>query len=455
MNIRALVLAAVLSAALLSACSDKDDSTGTGETATPADSTASTTATGTATTPGNGSTPTSAATTQATATPTAKPSLGAAEHIGANAFEHIRQLSEVIGTREAGGAGDRAAIEYIRATFAGYGYDVEVMEFEYEGDRFRAGSVSAGQEAFDSFTMNGSPGGSASGTAVYVGLAREEDFAGKDVRGKVVLADRGDIPFAQKIQSAQSRGAVAIIVINNAADDFIGNGGEGVTIPAVGVSQESGAALMAAAASGAELTLEVPGIRSTSWNVIARPAPGATCSVLVGGHHDSVASAPGALDNASGTATTLELARAFAADGIDAGLCFVTFGAEESGLFGSDALAERMAGEGTLPEVFLNLDMTGLGDAIQLIGSAELVQQADSVAEELDIEALPHELAGFLGSDHQSFREEGVPVLFLTTDDLGKFHTPEDTIDTIDPDDLERCGDLAYAMVKEFVATFA
>ena len=57
--------------------------------------------------------------------------------------------------------------------------------------------------------------------------------------------------------------------------------------------------------------------------------------ILVGAHHDSVDGAPGANDDASGTATVLELARVFANAPTDTDIRFVTFGAEENGLLGS------------------------------------------------------------------------------------------------------------------------
>ena len=49
-------------------------------------------------------------------------------------------------------------------------------------------------------------------------------------------------------------------------------------------------------------------------------------------HHDSVPGAPGANDNASGTAMVLELARVLKNLPTDTEVRFITFGAEELGL---------------------------------------------------------------------------------------------------------------------------
>ncbi|MFR7871012.1 MAG: S8 family serine peptidase, partial [Fenollaria timonensis] len=54
---------------------------------------------------------------------------------------------------------------------------------------------------------------------VDVGLGNTEaDYNGQDVNGRIVLAQRGDGTFADKIKLAQSRGAIAFLLGNNEAD---------------------------------------------------------------------------------------------------------------------------------------------------------------------------------------------------------------------------------------------
>ena len=76
-------------------------------------------------------------------------------------------------------------------------------------------------------------------------------------------------------------------------------------------------------------------------------------------NHD--ADAPGANDNGSGTALTMELARVFAESGItfDATLVFVCWAGEEQGLIGSSAHAERLAREHVDVEAVFNNDIVG------------------------------------------------------------------------------------------------
>ena len=49
---------------------------------------------------------------------------------------------------------------------------------------------------------------------VYVGLGAEADYAGKDVKGKVVLISRGNLPFVDKMKNAKEHGAKAAIIFN-------------------------------------------------------------------------------------------------------------------------------------------------------------------------------------------------------------------------------------------------
>jgi hypothetical protein len=71
--------------------------------------------------------------------------------------------------------------------------------------------------------------------------------------------------------------------------------------------------------------------------------------------------APGANDNGSGTALTIELARVLASSGIDfdATLVFALWAGEEQGLFGSRAHAQRVQEDGLQVEATLNNDIVG------------------------------------------------------------------------------------------------
>jgi hypothetical protein len=91
--------------------------------------------------------------------------------------------------------------------------------------------------------------------------------------------------------------------------------------------------------------------------------------IVVGGHMDTInmvdkadgldAIAPGANDDASGVALTMELARTMAGKKWENTLVFVAFSGEEQGLLGSKALAARAKSEHWQIDAVLSNDMVG------------------------------------------------------------------------------------------------
>ncbi len=104
-------------------------------------------------------------------------------------------------------------------------------------------------------------------------------------------------------------------------------------------------------------------------NIVAtfRPAIPSSRFFIVSSHYDSrctnvadsVSAAPGADDNASGTALVLELARVFSKYSFNANIMFITFAAEEQGLIGSTQFAEMAKQQSQNIEGVLNNDIVG------------------------------------------------------------------------------------------------
>jgi bacterial leucyl aminopeptidase len=87
---------------------------------------------------------------------------------------------------------------------------------------------------------------------------------------------------------------------------------------------------------------------------------------IVGGHHDSYAygshiSDPGADDNATGTAAAIEVARIMIKKGYrpQSTIKFITFAAEELGLYGSESYATRARNSNMRIQMMINNDVIG------------------------------------------------------------------------------------------------
>lgn len=125
---------------------------------------------------------------------------------------------------------------------------------------------------------------------------------------------------------------------------------------------------------GLSVTTQAFTVGSTQTHNVIATLSGSTRPddwILIGAHYDSTSespstSAPGAEDNASGTAGVLELARVFAGDPPDATLIFLCFSGEEQGLHGSSFHAQSLVDGGLQDQVvaMVNMDMIGYtGDA--------------------------------------------------------------------------------------------
>jgi Zn-dependent M28 family amino/carboxypeptidase len=185
--------------------------------------------------------------------------------------------------------------------------------------------------------------------------------------------------------------------------------------------------------------------RSETYNVLGRrpgKGPKASEAVLIGGHYDHLGiSQPvngdsiynGALDNASGTAAMLAAAEAFERSGVTTprSIVFMAFAAEESGLLGSTAYAERPSISLRQIAAVLNMDVMNLYGKTKDIAALGLEQSslgqtftAAAKAEGLRVTTNRDGLikGSFFRSDHFPLARNGVPSLSLESglDFVGK-----------------------------------
>jgi len=191
--------------------------------------------------------------------------------------------------------------------------------------------------------------------------------------------------------------------------------------------------------------------------------------VIIGGHYDSVSDdpvtlAPGAEDNASGTACAMAAARAFRNMSFERTVRYIAFGDEEFGLNGSEAYAKYCAEKGEKIVGVLNADMVsydeengnrddyavsyGKGPSewlfTYLVGVGKLYQNK-LIYEE-----------GSLGSDQISFWNVGYDAIGVIEGEVGEggiqeypwYHTTEDTLDKLHPE-------LGVRFVRDYAAMLA
>jgi hypothetical protein len=163
----------------------------------------------------------------------------------------------------------------------------------------------------------------------------------------------------------------------------------------------------------------------------------------------------GADDNASGTAAMLEIARILSHRPAPArSVVFAAFTAEESGLIGSGRFVNHSPIDLKKTAAMLNLDMVGrVRKNLVYVGGGGTAAPLKGLLKAVD-DASPLEFKnmgdGGLGpSDHMSFAQKKVPVLFFFSGTHEDYHRPTDTADKVNYDGVAQVVSVGVGLIDE------
>lgn len=329
-----------------------------------------------------------------------------------------------------------------------------------------------------------------------------DDYAGIDVAGKIVLIYRGTPSDGQdwsaenerdyKMQQAIKHGAAALLMLER---DWAIRGGtiheEGYhpRMPALSISKKVALDIFRGTyrqldhvirdlakqpgsfATGKVMSIEAqvdkiePGMGENVIGILPGTDPILKDEfIVIGAHmdHNGMAASGfgyfGADDNASGTATVMELARVFASrhSELKRSLVFIAFGGEEQGLRGSKFFATNPTVPAEKICLMINFDMVGQGNGGAGFGGRNYFPQiinevmaslSDSVQNKLSV----GRSGGMWGSDHAHFIEQGIPdFTFYSTGDHPFYHQIEDDPSQINPQSLQFVGDRVTELLLRF-----
>jgi photosystem II stability/assembly factor-like uncharacterized protein len=231
-----------------------------------------------------------------------------------------------------------------------------------------------------------------------------------------------------------------------------------------------GCALLHTADAGMSWQSRTRNLPSGAWkllNNVVATKPGTTSDdqVIICGHYDSISDdpynlAPGADDNASGTAAVLEAARLMAPYPYERTIKFICFSGEERGPYGSGAYVDSVKQAGDVIVGTINLDMIGYVDAvpesIDVIGNTASEWLTDLAVDcgNAYVPGLPSLKTiddTRMTSDHASFWLAGYSALHLIEDSppvYPHYHTTTDTLGNL-------TQSFATDVVKLAIATLA
>jgi len=374
-----------------------------------------------------------------------------------NVESHIRTLTEGIGIRLAGSAGERHAADYIAEQLRNIGAEVHVEDFDVceravEEEHLEMQVDGEWQTFACSLLGNalGTEGKTVEAPVVF--FASETDYQRKDLSllsGKAVVHLGSHIETADHYRRLVEAEPAFVMFVDVRYPGSVATA-DGMfpaythaygALPIVSVAFRDAWHWHEKGATDARLRV-VGGMRaSSSRNVIAElPGTDPDAGMLfVGAHHDTQADSVGADDNAVGVAAVLELTRALIDVPRKRTIRLISFGAEEQLSAGSAAYVrqhrEELRGCGRF---MLNFDGYGslLGwTELSCCGPDEMGKYLNSFFVDQDnYVTIKNEVVPY--ADHFPFAAAGIPGVWLGRSNCtsGRFfhHRPDDTMSRID-----------------------
>ncbi len=383
----------------------------------------------------------------------------------ARIYDHVLKMCS-FGSRCLGSPGHEQTKRYLAEELATQGMDVEYAPFEIAipqktSAELKVLSPDLGIPCRANYRSAPTPsGGIVCDRIVDVGTGMEAGYAGKDVRGAVVLAwESGGHPVPKSELAAQ-KGALACIWVNSRSGGLIatyGLGRFGSKLPIVSVSYEDGQLLRQRAAAGTlriSLRVETELEKGTGEHVIGilRGRQWPEEIYILCAHYETVPGTVGANDNAAGVGVVLEAARALSAYHPNRTVWFLLSTGEEGGAPGLRAYVDANAPLLAKVKAIFNLDVLSEGSTLRYVTEGQwpdrAFQTSDRLnrlmvkaAEDMGYMMLPQ--VSHMGlADAEPFVAAGVPGAWIEKAEWRYMHTALDVPETVDANAAKVAADI-------------
>ncbi len=394
----------------------------------------------------------------------------------AETLENVTTLCDDYDSRWPGSGDDKASCEYMAGRLEAYGLeDVHLEKFTIPGWIRGPSTITVLEPRRKEIPCIGLPmtaGGVVEAELVDIGDGAVDVYEKRksEIEGKIVLVNSAQPPTmarylhrSERYQRSVLAGAAGWIFMTHYPAYGPPTGGISPIIPGVGVSYEDGTYLtrVLRRKGRVKLRLDVSckNLQVDTWNVVA-DLPGETKgeTVVYGAHYEGHDIAVGALDDATGAAVVMEIARILAKEKrMRRGMRFILFGAEEIGLYGSRAYVHDHPGEVEATRFMMNFDAAG-----------RYGKQGFNLHGWPQLEPFFREITAAIGpdvplwqgvspySDHWPFFLRGVPTAGMGDPEENKRlggrgfgHTRYDTVDKVNLRAMRECAaNAAIAAVR-------
>jgi Iap family predicted aminopeptidase len=383
-----------------------------------------------------------------------------------------------IGGRFAGTDSERAAVAWLKRRLAeDAGRPADVLPLHHDGWRRTAQRLDVldpplGERPCHALVWSPStPVGGLVGEVVDLGRGTPADIDRRrdEVQGRLALVRHeymfwpGTVHRRVKYEAARAAGATGFLIANRVPGDLVVTGSSGRhavdDIPAAGVSLETAAALRDVAPGYPRVRLSIATeVAPSTVDCLILDLPGQRPEwVVVSAHIDGHPLAESAIDNATGLAAALAIARALrpVMGEMQRGLRICLFNLEEWGVAGSARYLDGMSAE-RRASVCLNVNLDSIAGHPALTALTSDFPALEPFLAPI-AQALGQRL-GFHGplmpnSDHAHFARHGIPAFRLVAgfdwpeSALRYVLTPADRRELVDPADLAAATRLAAAIV--------
>ncbi|MDH6303359.1 aminopeptidase YwaD [Parabacteroides sp. PF5-5] len=394
------------------------------------------------------------------------------------AKSHLQVLCSEIGERRVGSTENRKATIYAKKVLKESGWETEATELSVIDWKTNGAALSCNGQSFEVYSSHYSLGCSAQGELIAINTIGQLEQT--NIKDKIVLL-YGEIasqqiapkhfPFwnpeeHQHIISLLEKGNPKALVCATERNSATAGGiypfplfedGD-FDIPSVYMKDTEGEKLLSCTGQTVELESRAIRIPETAFNVIGRNTKQVKDRIVITAHIDTKINTSGAIDNGTGVAIVLLLAKLLKEQPLNLPTELVILNGED--YYGAPGQVKYMEqNTGTFSDILLNINIDGAGykDGLSCFSAFDLPENILNTLHKVlrDTPEIVEGLPWYQG-DHSMFLQNGCPAIavssqwFIENMECQEItHTPKDNLEIVNYERIAECALGIAALIRE------